>query len=279
MRLAERLKPGIFMRTGHRGAAHLAPENTLESIQKAIDIGVDLVEIDVQSTADGRIVLMHDDTVNRTTDGKGAVSRLTFAQLAKFDAGFRFVKPHHLRKAHHPWRGKGVRVPLLEDVLTSFPDAGFTIEIKTSPHRDFVRNFIAILDAYGRDRVIVASDALPPLRAVRTRLPHVLTNCARPEIQRFYFLCKLGLSRIARIRGNVLQVPIFAGGDRRAGPRVVTRDFVRSAHLSGKPVQVWTVNKAAEMKSLIELGVDGITTDRPDVLNQVIARMEDARKT
>ncbi len=262
-KLIDRLKPGVFLRTGHRGAGGMAPENTIEAIWRGVAAGIDLAEIDVQATADGRIVLLHDESVDRTTNGRGLIERMRYEDAAKLDAGFRFGPPDF------PFRGRGVRIPLLEEVFQVFPSLGFTIEIKPSSHPEFIRNLASIVRAHNPGRVIVASDAADPLNAFRSILPDVPINCPRIEVQRFYFLAKIGLGSLVRLRGNVFQVPVFSGGDGRSGVRVVTRRFLEAAHRAGRPVQVWTVNDPAEMRRLMDIGVDGLTTDRPDVLHDI----------
>lgn len=267
--LSEKLKPGNFLRTGHRGAAGLAPENTMASFQKAAETGVDLIELDVQSTSDGQIVVLHDSSVDRTTDGAGEISHMTYETARRLDAGFRFAARGG-DGAAYPFRGKDVQIPLLEEVLASFPDMGFTVEIKSSPHPKFFENLAAIVRSHAPNRVIIASEAHEPLETIRKFLPGVPTNLSRPEVRRFYFMAKFGIAALFRSAGSVFQVPIYAGGESREGLRVVTKGFLRAAHRGGRTVQVWTINDPGEMNEIIDLGVDGITTDRPDRLNEVL---------
>lgn len=262
--IVENLKPGHFLRTGHRGAAGLAPENTLASFQRASDLGVDLVELDVQSTVDGRIIVLHDPTVDRTTDGTGHISAMGWDAARRLDAGFRFGGPSF------PFRGQGIRIPLLEEVLDAFPQIGFTIEIKDSPYPKFLEHLAAIIRSHAFGRAIVASEDHAPLERIRRILSDVPTNLSRREVRRFYFMAKAGISFLFHSPGAVFQVPVYAGGDTRNGLRVITKGFIRAAHEGRRTVQVWTVNDPGEMRELISLGVDGITTDRPDLLNSVI---------
>lgn len=272
---AETLKPGVFLRTGHRGAAGLAPENTMPSFQKAVDLGVDLIELDVQATADGQIVVLHDPTVDRTTDGTGGVCRLSFEEVKRLDAGFRFGGPAF------PFREKGVRIPLLEEVLDAFPETGFTIEIKSAPHPDFMDRLAAIVKTQirgeGGSRIILAAEAEEPLNVLRKTLPAVPTNFCRNEVRRFYFMSKMGVPSLFRSPGRVFQVPVSNPINDWLELRVVTRRFVRHAHRLGRPVQVWTINDPQDMRNLIAMGVDGITTDRPDVLNDVLRTLRTPR--
>ncbi|MEA2625619.1 MAG: glycerophosphoryl diester phosphodiesterase, partial [Candidatus Binatota bacterium] len=115
-------RPRIF---GHRGAAGVAPENTLASFQRALDDGAEILELDVHATRDGEVVVIHDPTVDRTTDGHGAVRDLTLADLGRLDAGHAF-----LRDGGFPFRGSGIRVPTLAEVIDEFPTVPLNVEIK-----------------------------------------------------------------------------------------------------------------------------------------------------
>lgn len=262
--LADRLKPGTFMRTGHRGAAGLAPENTMVSFQKAVDIGVDCIELDVQSTADGRIVVLHDETVDRTTNGTGRIVDLSWDRVRGLDAGF------HFGAADSPFRGKGVGVPLLEEVLDAYPDMVFTVEIKPSTHPAFIETLCSIIRSKSPDRLIVAAEDLNLIKSARQKLPRIPTNFSRPEVRAFYFLAHLHLGAFFISTGSVFQVPCVNRVARGFNLRVVTPRFISAAHDRGFPVQVWTINDPDKMRALIKLGVDGITTDRPDILNDVL---------
>ncbi len=233
------------------------------SFQKAVDCGVDLIELDVQSTADGEIVVFHDPAVDRTTNGRGNLAGMRFADLRNLDAGWQFSPPAF------PFRGRGITVPSLEEVLSRFPDVGFTVEIKSSPHAFFLPNLMSILRRNSPERIIVAAEDHPPLARIRKEMPDLATNFSRPEVRWFYFLAKMHLAFFFRSPGTVFQVPVYAKGDERGGLRVVTRGFIQAAHAQGRAVQVWTINDPARMRDLIDLGVDGLTTDRPDILNHV----------
>ena len=261
------LRPGAgFLRTGHRGARGLAPENTLVGFERAIAEGVDVLEFDVQMTADGEVVVIHDDTVDRTTDGAGAVAELTWTRLRALDAA------HHFDPAAgHPLRGTGVGIPLLAEVLERFPDVKVTIELKEAPQPDFVERVIAITRELAPERAILASFSQRLLNVVRRQAPEIPTNLSNDEIRWFVIGHWVGLAGWLRSPGRVLQVPRFSDHDHDRGIRVVTQRLLRAAHRSGRSVQVWTINDPALMHELLDLGVDGITTDRPDVLNAVLA--------
>jgi len=268
--LDARLRPGTFFRTGHRGARGLAPENTLAAFSLGAELGVDIMELDIRATSDGEIVVLHDSSIDRTTDGTGEVAELSWEQLSTFDAGYRFTPDDG---ASHPFRGQGIRVPRLQDVLNAFPEHAFTVELKPSPLRDFVARAVAVLRDRAPTRTILASAEHGLLRAARREAPEMVSSSSGAEVRNFALLTKVGLGGLyRRSPGRVFQAPPTSGGDVRTGVSVVTPYFVRAAHRGGRCVQVWTINDPDEMRAFIAMGVDGITTDRPDVLNDVLDR-------
>lgn len=237
---------------GHRGAAGLAPENTMPSFREAVERwAVDMVELDVRASADGRCVVIHDATVDRTTDGTGPVAEMTLAELQQLDAGYRFRDAD----AGHPFRGRGITIPTLEQVLTTFPDTRFTIEIKAGAAQEDMFRTIRSLGA--EDRVIPAGIR----RRDRGQFDgfHGAVSGDNIHVRNFWLLHRLHLAWLWRGGADVFQVP-----ERHHGRRVVTPRFVRDARTRGVPVHVWTVNESAAMERLLGWGVDGIITDRPD---------------
>lgn len=244
---------------GHRGAAGLAPENTLPSFREAVDRwGVDMIELDVRASADGRCVVIHDDTVDRTTDGTGAVAAMTLAELRGLDAGHRFTDP----EGRHPFRGRGIGIPTLEEVLAALPDTRFTIEVKIGTAQPGMFEAIRKLDA---SRRVVAAGMH---RADRSHFGDFdgPTSGDNVTVRIFWLLHRLHLARLWPARADVFQVPEHF---RRL--RVVTPRFVRDARRRGVPVHVWTVNDPDDMARLLRWGVDGLITDRPDRAARVLA--------
>lgn len=248
---------GAPLLVAHRGGAALAPENTLEAFSSALeDWGADMLELDVRATADGRVVVLHDATVDRTTDGTGAVRSMPLARVRELDAGYRFVDP----LGERPFRGRGVQVPLLDDVLEAFPGARLNVEIKAReaalPTVELVRRHAAT------HRVLLAAEHERNRRGVRYEGP---LGASRRQLGPFWLLHRTPVSALITPRVDVFQVPI-----RWRGLPVVTRPFVREAHRRNIPVHVWTVDDPDEMRALLDLGVDGIQSDRPDVLARVL---------
>jgi glycerophosphoryl diester phosphodiesterase len=262
----ESLRGGPLL-IGHRGAAGLAPENTMPSFHEAVERwAVDMIELDVRATADGECVVIHDETVDRTTDGTGAVSQRTLAELRDLDAGFRFRD----EQGEHTFRAQGVEIPTLDEVLTAFPDTRFTVEIKEAAVQEALRDTLHRHDA--AHRVIVAGMAYRDQALFR----HYAGARSAPVrvAGLFYALHKVRLSRLWPRLADVFQVSELHphdGSEEEGARRIVTRRFVRDAARRGVPVHVWTVNGAEDMWRLLDWGVDGLITDRPDIAARVLA--------
>jgi glycerophosphoryl diester phosphodiesterase len=252
----------------HRGASARAPENTLEAFRAGLEDGAGGLELDVHMTSDGYLVVIHDDTVDRTTDGSGAVRDMTLDRLGSLDAGYRF-SPDGGRT--YPFRGRGIRIPTFREVLESFPGVPVNADIK-EPRPDVEKAVLAAVEDVGAaERVIVASRNLGVMRRFRAlaagRIP---TAASGPEIRAFYLLSGARLERLLRPGYQALQVPSVY-----MGLQVVTPRFVQAAHGLGVRVDVWTVNGAEEMRRLLGFGVDVIMTDHPAVLNEVLRERPD----
>lgn len=242
----------------HRGGAALAPENTMEAFRNAVDVwGADVLELDVQRTADGALVVIHDETVDRTTDGVGLVSDFTLPEIRDLDAGARFVD----RNGGRTFAGRGVRVPVFQDVLEAFPDTRLNVDAKTA---EAAPELIRLVRAAGaQDRVLLAS-VTEQGRADRLGYEGP-TSATRRQLRLFYYLHLLPRGGPYRPRTDALQMPYEWRGRRVVGPR-----FIREAHRRGLPVHVWTVDDPDVMRALVAWNVDGIQTDRPDLLARVL---------
>jgi glycerophosphoryl diester phosphodiesterase len=243
----------------HRGGAALAPENTLEAFRQAADVwGADLLEMDVRLTADGEVVVIHDATVDRTTDGNGPVAGLTLAELQALDAGFRFRDPAGAAS----FAGQGVRVPRFEDVLTALPRARLNVEAKC---REAAAPLVDLVIAHrAAHRVLVAAEHEGNRRDVRG-YPGPW-GASRAQLRPFWVAHRLpGLGALYTPRVDVLQVPATW-----KGRVIVTRRFVDEAHRRNLPVHVWVIDDPGEMRRLLALGVDSIQSDRPDLLARVL---------
>jgi glycerophosphoryl diester phosphodiesterase len=247
----------------HRGASALAPENSLEAFRIAVEAGAGGLELDVHMTRDGHVVVIHDPTVERTTSGKGAISEMTIDELRALDAGYGFSLDGGRTR---PYRGRGVRVPTLEEVLEEFPGVAVNIDIKAAyPGVEAaVLQVLRETDAWGR-ALVVSTPYATVKRFRKISGGHISTGASRWEIGVFYFSSRLRLERLLSPSYDALQVPL-----RHRGIPLVTPRFVRAAHARGVRVDVWTINRADEMRRLLALGVDVIMTDRPGTLAEVL---------
>ena len=247
----------------HRGASARAPENTLEAFRLAAEDGAGGLETDVHVTRDGHVVAIHDDTVDRTTDGSGLVRETTLAELQSLDAGYRFTPDGG---ATFPYRGKGVRVSELREVLRGFPDLAVNVDIKEAQPGVEEAVLRVIESAGAADRTLVVSERTPVIgRFRRLSGGRVSTGASRGESRLFYYLSALRLEGLLRPAYEALQVPV-RHGDRE----VVTPRFLEAAHGVGVRVDVWTIDEPAEMRRLLDLGVDVVMTNRPEALSGVL---------
>lgn len=244
---------------GHRGAAGVAPENTLPSLRKAVEHGADALEFDLQCSADGRPVLLHDDTVDRTTDGSGAVESLTLEELFRLDAGHAFTPD---RGATHPFRGGGTRIPTLEEALEAAGELPVVVEVKSAAAGRALESWLEERPSEAARMIVGGFDAA----AVAPAAERARWRCATSDdLTPYVLLGKLGLGGLAAPSADAAMVP-----ERRGLLRVVTRRFVRRCHTDGIGVHVWTVNRPDRMRRLLDLGVDGLVTDLPARARRVL---------
>jgi glycerophosphoryl diester phosphodiesterase len=249
--------PRVF---GHRGAAGVAPENTLVSFRRARDDGADVLELDVHGTADGEIVVLHDPTLERTTDGAGSVAAMPFAEVARLDAGFHFT-PGGGRT--FPFRGRGVRIPRLADLIAEFPNVPLNIEIKQE-NPSIVDAVVALLRA-ARTHVVLAAEHDVIMGAIRRAAPDMATSLATGEVAAFIGALHQGATPLLPAGAVALQIP-----PRFGAVELVTRETIAAAHALGAEVHVWTINETGEMRRLLALGCDAVMSDFPARAREVV---------
>ncbi len=259
-------KDGRFWVIAHRGFSGRYPENTMAAFEAAAKLPIDALELDVHSTRDGRIVVIHDSALDRTTDRTGRVFDENWATLKQADAGFMFDPDQN---SSFPFRGKGIGIPLLEDSFKAFPNMNFIIEIKQTLPAIEEPVYRLIKKYKMEDKVVVASEHTEPLTRFRSLAPAIPTNFSAQESIAFYNSFRLHLANFYKGSGDALQIP-----PRFRGDQVVTKAFCETAKKKGIVIHVWTVNDIEEMKQLIDFGVDGIITDFPDRLVGVHPRAE-----
>lgn len=228
----------------HRGGAFDAPENSMAAFQSAINIGYRYLETDVHSTSDGKVIAFHDHVLDRVTNMKGKVAEMPYSLIQ-----------HALIDEQSP-------IPLLEELLEAFPKARFNIDPKddrvVGPLSDIITN------TDSADRICVASFSDKRTREVSRLVGKCLCTGVGPSGVTRLRLGKLPL-RLARISGECVQVPLAV-----AGVPLITPLFVERVHSVGKAIHAWTINDEEKMHYLIDIGVDGIMTDKPNLLKAVL---------
>jgi glycerophosphoryl diester phosphodiesterase len=250
----------------HRGGAAVVPEDTILGFQEGLKYGDAVIECDVHSTLDGELVVMHDETVDRTTDGTGRINELSYAEIQRLDAGYDFTSDNGTT---FPWRGKGVTVPTLDQIYAEFTDRPVNIEIKKGDRPGIEERVATAIETAGaQSRTLVVSQSRSTIQRFREVSEHrVATASSKLELLGYWLLSLLHLTWLIDPPFQALQPP-----ENYKGIPIVTRNFVRAAHRQGLRVDVWTIDDEADMRRLLGYGVDGIMTDRPDVLARVLGR-------
>jgi len=239
----------------HRGGSALAPENTRAAFDRGLALGADGLELDVHLSRDGVVVVHHDRELDRTTNLHGKIADRTARELARADAGYAFGPGEG-----YPYRGRAAGIPALGDVLSGYRDVPVIVELKVNT-AEMAEAVIAVVRAAGAvDRVCLASFGRTVLRVARAREPSIATSAAREEVRWALYRswCRWPVTHVGY---DAYQVPEWAGRTQVVSPR-----FVADAHRAGLGVQVWTVDTEADATRLLDWGVDGLITDRPDVI-------------
>ena len=245
----------------HRGGAGEAPENTLPAFATAVALGYRYLETDAHVTRDGVLVAFHDARLDRVTDRAGAIAELGIAEVEAADAGYAFT-PDGART--FPFRGRGIRVPRLEELLVRWPEARINVDPKADA---CVTPLVALIDRLNAwERVCIGAFSERRLARVRALSGGRACTSMGPRAVAVARTTANG-GWMPRQDADCVQVPIRAGRI-----RIVTARFLEAAHRAGLPVHVWTVNDEATMRRLLDLGVDGVMTDRLRLLRDVLAR-------
>lgn len=245
-------RPLVF---AHRGGARLAPENTMVAIDTGLSLGSDGLEIDTQLSADGIPVVIHDQTLDRTTDRRGPVSALSADELARVDAGFRYEVD-----SQHPFRGQGHGVPRLDAVLAKHRDARIIIEMKGG-QPELARAVAAVIrKADAVERTCVGSFHQRSIDTLRAEHPEIFTSASQEEARWTLHRSWVRWPWTRERPWVAFQVPEKVGR-----MRVVSRSFVKHIQREGHVIQVWVVNERHDIRRLLDWGVDGIISDRPDI--------------
>ena len=252
----------------HQGGDGMWPGDTMFAFENAVAIGADVLEMDAHITKDGHIVLMHDEEVDRTTDGTGLVEDLTLDELKQLDAAYDWSSDEGRT---FPYRGQGIQVPTLDELFQTFPQMRYVVEIKLTenpidkPLCDLIREHNM------QERVMIASFHDEAMQNFRATCPEVATSASRGEVTRFVLLGKVFLSGFIIPQYESIQPP-YDPAESKNIP-IMTKRFIREAHAKNIAVEPWTVNDPDLMRQYIEWGVDGIMTDRPDLMIEVMREM------
>lgn len=247
----------------HQGGEHLAPSSTLEAFRNAMELDVDVIEFDVHMTKDEYLVAIHDPTVDRTTDGTGKISEMTLQEVQSLDAGAYFQDLN----GEYSFEGQGVYIPTVEEIFKEIPDMRWNIEIKDTNdpqlYRAIAEKLWLIVQQFDlEDHVLFAAfDQVIIDIILDVTDGKALVSGGRGEVTKFVILHKLLLNGLYRSEVNALQIPT-----EDSNINLKDRKLIRGATKRGMEVHYWTINDTETMKELIELGADGIITDRPDLL-------------
>jgi glycerophosphoryl diester phosphodiesterase len=243
----------------HRGGAGEAPENTLAAFEIAVTLGYRYLETDVHLTRDGVLVAFHDERLDRVTDRSGAIAELRIAEVEAADAGHSFSADGGRT---FPFRGRGIRVPRLEAILARWPDARVNIDPKSDTCVAPLAALLDRLDAW--ERVCVGSFSDRRLRRIRALgRGRACTSMGPRAVVLARVSTASGLMR--RLGADCIQIPVSRGPI-----QIVTERFIAATHTAGLPVHVWTINEEPTIAELLDLGVDGIMSDRLRLLRDVL---------
>lgn len=253
----------------HQGGKGLAPSSTLPAFLNARSLGADVLEFDVHMTKDEHLVAIHDPTVDRTTNGSGRVNEMTLAEIKELDAGYSFQDEH----GQYSYRGKGITIPTVEEIFsaTDEPDMLYIIEIKHTNDPNLYERIAQKLwqiieDFQLEERVIIASFNQTIIDLVlQVSGNQALVSAGEKEAAKFVLAHKLFLNGLYRPRVDALHFPVQS-----TGFDLADKKLIRGAQKRGMQIHYWTINDVKEMKKLLEIGADGIMTDYPDRLIDLI---------
>ncbi|MBB5212429.1 glycerophosphodiester phosphodiesterase [Microbulbifer hydrolyticus] len=258
-------RPLVIAHADDSGAG-LYPGNTPVFLQQMAAMKVDVLEMDVHATADNELVLMHDATVDRTTDGEGAIVDKTLADLKTLNVAYNWSRDGK----SYPYRDSPQRILTVDEVFRQYPKYPMVIELK-SPGEDAAQSLCRKLKAFNKsNQVIVSSFHQQAIDAFRRDCGHVATGAGGDDVKVFALATRVGAFRLLSPNYQALHIPVEYDGI-----NLVSANAVAQAQNHGVRVDVWTINDELQMRRLIEMGVDGIMTDRPDRLIKVIEEIQE----
>jgi glycerophosphoryl diester phosphodiesterase len=248
----------------HRGGKGIGPENTIYTFKKAFELGIDILEMDIHSTSDSILVVIHDHSVNRTTNGDGLVLDFNLEELSQLNAGYYWTENDSL---DFPFRKLNIPIPTLEDVISLFPNTKLNIEIKQD--LPFIpENLCQLIYKYNLEKnVLIGSFIDGIIEEFRDICPEVATSANISNVKILYGLNLIHLAWIYSPPFEVIELPPYYKDS-----FILDQQFINTLHKKNIPVYVWTINTPNEMNRLIKLNVDGIITDYPNRLSNIILK-------
>lgn len=255
----------------HRGGRGLAPEGTIAAFDNALTLDVDMFEYDTHITKDGHLVVIHDPTVDRTTNGSGKVNEMTLKEIQALDAGYNFVD----EKGDFSFRGKGVYIPTVEEVFKRYPNMRHLIEMKDTNavhlYEDVIQSLWRLIRENNmEDQVMVGSfdhDINERFEAVTWG--QIPIGAGERAVRSFVKKHVPYLNGLAPSTVDSLQLPT-----EQEGYDLATKNIIQSAKKRNMSIYYWTINDETQMRELIAKGVDGIITDYPDCLQKIFTEIE-----
>lgn len=246
----------------HRGGALEMPENTIQAFEYATSLSPDVIlEFDVHLTSDKKVVVFHDTLLNRTTNGDGPIHTKTLEELKQLDAAFNFEN----QNGDNIYRGKGFQIPTLDEVLEKFPDSRMIIEIKPNSIDAAVATFEVIAKYQRLNKTLIGSEHSPIVKYIKFKNPDMFITAGKDEILRSVMLENMSLERLDSMNADAYCIP-----EKHDGIKVLSPGLLAELKRRGKKTYIWTVNSTDDMARLIQFGVDGIITDRPKELLELL---------
>ena len=247
----------------HQGGELLAPSNTMTAFENAAKLEVDVLETDIHITKDGHLITIHDPTVDRTTNGKGRVADLTLAEIQELDAGYDFKD----LEGNYSFRGKGVYIPTVDEMFQAFGNMKIEIEIKDDnpPERidEISSKLWDLIEKYQmEDKILIAAfdqDILTTFE--KYAKGRVALSAGRQEVKSFVVFHKFFLRNLYVPKVDAFQLPV-----EDSGFDLTDKRLIKGAHRLGMEIHYWTIDDPRTMEQLIDAGADGILTNRPDLL-------------
>ena len=257
--LLERLSKPVTI--AHQGGNKVYPDESLLAFTNAINMGIQVIELDIHRTKDGVIVINHDPTIDRLTDGTGLIREMSWLELQQVDGAYNWS----LDGLTYPYRGKGIKILSLIEMMDSFPQQVYDIEIKQHDP-PLEKDLCDLLRKYGvaADQAIIASFRDETVARFHDICPEVAISLPVNQGTVLYILSRIGLERLLPLDAVVAQLPTTFST--KLGKLELDRRYIEAFSKGDRQVWVWTVNDSIEMKRLVNMGAHGIITDRPDIL-------------